>query len=38
MTKAAAFFDLDRTLISGASVFPLGVAAWFEQSWKGSFV
>ncbi len=28
MTKAAAFFDLDRTLISGASVFPLGVAAW----------
>lgn len=28
MPKAAAFFDLDRTLISGASVFPLGVAAW----------
>jgi HAD superfamily hydrolase (TIGR01490 family) len=28
MTKAAAFFDLDRTLISGASAFPLGVAAW----------
>lgn len=28
MTKAAAFFDLDRTLISGASVFPLGIAAW----------
>ncbi len=28
MTKAAAFFDLDRTLISGASIFPLGVAAW----------
>lgn len=28
MTKAAAFFDLDRTLISGVSVMPLGVAAW----------
>lgn len=28
MTKAAAFFDLDRTLISGASVLPLGVAAF----------
>ncbi|HEX6947244.1 MAG TPA: HAD family phosphatase [Acidimicrobiia bacterium] len=28
MTKAAAFFDLDRTLISGVSVLPLGVAAW----------
>lgn len=28
MNKAAAFFDLDRTLISGASIFPLGVAAW----------
>jgi HAD superfamily hydrolase (TIGR01490 family) len=28
MTKAAAFFDLDRTLISGASVLPLGIAAW----------
>lgn len=25
---AAAFFDLDRTLISGASVFPFGVEAW----------
>lgn len=28
MTNAAAFFDLDRTLISGASAFPLGVEAW----------
>ena len=28
MTKAAAFFDLDRTLISGVSVLPLGIAAW----------
>ena len=25
---SAAFFDLDRTLISGSSVFVLGVAAW----------
>ncbi len=28
MTKSAAFFDLDRTLISGVSILPLGVAAW----------
>ncbi len=28
MTTAAAFFDLDRTLISGASAFPLGIEAW----------
>jgi HAD superfamily hydrolase (TIGR01490 family) len=28
VTSAAAFFDLDRTLISGASAFPLGIAAW----------
>jgi HAD superfamily hydrolase (TIGR01490 family) len=28
MTNAAAFFDLDRTLISGASALPLGVAAF----------
>lgn len=28
MSKGAAFFDLDRTLISGVSVLPLGVAAW----------
>lgn len=28
MANAAAFFDLDRTLISGASVFPLGIEAW----------
>ncbi|MFP5309827.1 MAG: HAD family hydrolase [Actinomycetes bacterium] len=26
--KAAAFFDLDRTLISGSSVFDFGVIAW----------
>lgn len=28
MARAAAFFDLDRTLISGASAFPLGIEAW----------
>jgi len=28
MPSAAAFFDLDRTLISGASAFPFGVEAW----------
>lgn len=28
MTTSAAFFDLDRTLISGASAFPVGVEAW----------
>lgn len=28
MTKGAAFFDLDRTLISGASAFPFAVEAW----------
>jgi HAD superfamily hydrolase (TIGR01490 family) len=27
-TRAAAFFDLDRTLISGASAFAFGIAAW----------
>ncbi len=26
--KSAAFFDLDRTLISGASIFPFAVEAW----------
>ncbi len=26
--SAAAFFDLDRTLIAGASIFPFGVEAW----------
>ena len=26
--RAAAFFDLDRTLISGASPFYFGIAAW----------
>ena len=25
---AAAFFDLDRTLIAGASIFPFGIEAW----------
>lgn len=28
MTDSAAFFDLDRTLISGTSALPLGVEAW----------
>lgn len=28
MAHSAAFFDLDRTLISGASAFPLGLEAW----------
>ncbi len=28
MATSAAFFDLDRTLISGASAFPMGVEAW----------
>lgn len=28
MADAAAFFDLDRTLISGASAFPFAVEAW----------
>ena len=28
---SAAFFDLDRTLISGSSVFVLGVAAWRQK-------
>jgi HAD superfamily hydrolase (TIGR01490 family) len=28
MANAAAFFDLDRTLISGASAFPFGLEAW----------
>ena len=28
MASSAAFFDLDRTLISGASAFPFGVEAW----------
>jgi HAD superfamily hydrolase (TIGR01490 family) len=28
MAASAAFFDLDRTLISGASAFPFGVEAW----------
>ncbi len=28
MANSAAFFDLDRTLIAGASAFPFGVEAW----------
>ncbi|MGB8362144.1 MAG: haloacid dehalogenase-like hydrolase, partial [Acidimicrobiia bacterium] len=28
MATAAAFFDLDRTLISGASAFAFGIEAW----------
>jgi len=28
MNQSAAFFDLDRTLISGASAFPIGLEAW----------
>ena len=31
MTQVAAFFDLDRTLISGASAFPVGVEAWRQD-------
>ena len=30
MPQSAAFFDLDRTLMSGASAFPVGVEAWRE--------
>ncbi|MGI8515125.1 MAG: HAD family hydrolase [Acidimicrobiia bacterium] len=33
---SAAFFDLDRTLISGASVFPFGVEAWRTGLLKNS--
>jgi len=32
---AAAFFDLDRTLISGSSAFVFGVAAWRADMMKG---
>lgn len=31
MANAAAFFDLDRTLIAGASAFPLGIEAWRQD-------
>ena len=31
MTSSAAFFDLDRTLISGASAFPIGIEAWRQD-------
>lgn len=30
MTSAAAFFDLDRTLIAGTSLLPVGIEAWRE--------
>lgn len=44
--RGAAFFDLDRTLIAGASVFPLAVEAWRQgmihwrqvASWAGETV
>ncbi len=32
MSKSAAFFDLDRTLIAGASLFPVGMEAWRRGS------
>lgn len=31
MTTSAAFFDLDRTLISGASAFSFGIEAWRQD-------
>jgi HAD superfamily hydrolase (TIGR01490 family) len=31
MANAAAFFDLDRTLIAGASAFPFGIEAWRQD-------
>lgn len=31
MPSAAAFFDLDRTLIASASAFPLGIEAWRQE-------
>lgn len=33
--RAAAFFDLDRTLISGASAFAFGMSAWRHDMVKG---
>ncbi len=37
--NAAAFFDLDRTLISGSSAFTFGIAAWrAEMMTTGQFV
>lgn len=35
MANAAAFFDLDRTLISGASAFSFGVEAWRQGMASG---
>lgn len=34
--SAAAFFDLDRTLISGTSAFPFGVEAWRQGMAKSN--
>lgn len=36
MANAAAFFDLDRTLISGASAFPFAVEAWRQGMATGA--
>ncbi|MGD2060625.1 MAG: HAD-IB family hydrolase [Acidimicrobiia bacterium] len=36
MANAAAFFDLDRTLISGASAFPFAIEAWRQGMATGT--
>lgn len=36
MANAAAFFDLDRTLISGASAFPFALEAWRQDMATGA--
>ena len=36
MANAAAFFDLDRTLIAGTSLLPVGIEAWREGLAKNS--
>ena len=38
MASSAAFFDLDRTLISGASAFPFGIEAWRQGLASGADV
>jgi HAD superfamily hydrolase (TIGR01490 family) len=38
MAGSAAFFDLDRTLISGASAFPFGIEAWRQGLADGADV
>lgn len=38
MANSAAFFDLDRTLISGASAFPFGIEAWRQGLASGADV